>query len=324
MIYRSLAEIGPDFGPSVITIGNFDGAHSGHRQIFRRVVALARELNARPTVLTFHPHPARIVAPERTLKLLNSPGERAEVMLREGIEQVLIVPFDRAFSHQTPDEFVHRVLVEKLKVRAVLVGDNFRFGSGHAGSAETLVELGRKYGFRTEIVKGVRLRGRLVSSTAVRRLIEAGNVSLAGRFLERPYALEGMVVPGHGVGSRKTVPTLNLATRAEVLPARGVYITRTTDPANGRRWPSLTNLGVRPTFGGDTLAIETFLLAPLEDGDPRAIRVEFLRRVRDERKFESPEALKAQILKDAQRARAYFRRLERWAKPEPAQPGVIK
>ena len=152
------------------------------------------------------------------------------------------------------------------------------------------------------------MRGRVVSSSAVRRLVEEGNVALAGRLLGRPVALAGEVVAGQGIGSKQTVPTLNLAPAAEVLPASGVYITRTTDPASGRRWPSVTNIGTRPTFG---------LLVPLEGASPRSIRVEFLRRLREERRFEDAAALKRQILGDVGRAQSYFRRLSRRAAASP-------
>jgi riboflavin kinase/FMN adenylyltransferase len=290
-------------------IGNFDGVHVGHRHIFRRAIEIGAELGASPVVLTFDPHPTKIVAPERAPRLLNTPDERAALMEQLGIVHVLILRFDRDFSHLTPEEFVRQVLVEKLKARAVLVGDNFHFGGGQAGKVETLRALGARYGFQTEVIESVNLRGRPVSSTAIRRLIEAGDVTLAGRFLARPYYVEGGVVPGHGVGSRQTVPTLNLADPFEVLPARGVYITRTSETGGGRVWPSITNVGVRPTFGGDRLTVETYLLSPLTGPDPRRIRVKFLRRVRAERKFDNPEMLKAQILKDVQHAQTFFRRL---------------
>jgi riboflavin kinase/FMN adenylyltransferase len=312
VIFRGLDQVGAGFGPCVLTIGNFDGVHAGHRQIFRRVVELAHELGVQSAAITFDPHPARIVAPERAPHLLNSPDERARMMEDLGIENVLILRFDRDFSHLTPEEFIRQVLVEKLKVRAVLVGCNFHFGGGQAGTVETLRTLGEKYGFRVESIDGVIRRGRLVSSTVIRKLIEAGNVSLACRFLERPYAVQGQVVAGHGIGARQTVPTLNLGGEFEVLPARGVYITRTHEAGGARSWPSITNVGVRPTFGGSRLTVETYLLSPLEAPAPKRISVEFLRRVREERKFDSPEALKSQILKDVSRAKAYFRRLDRF------------
>jgi riboflavin kinase/FMN adenylyltransferase len=198
----------------------------------------------------------------------------------------------------------------------VLVGDNFRFGHLHAGDTRLLERLGTEHGFCVEVIPAVRMRGRVVSSSEVRRLIGEGNVALAGRMLGRCHAVAGPVVRGHGIGSKQTVPTLNLAPAAEVLPANGVYITRTTDTEGGRSWPSVTNVGYRPTFGGDALAIETFLLEPLEGAGPRAIRVEFLKRLREEVKFDSPAELKAQILRDVGRANAYFRRLSTTAETQ--------
>jgi riboflavin kinase/FMN adenylyltransferase len=299
------------FGPSALTIGNFDGVHAGHREILRRVVALARERGWKPSVLTFDPHPARIVAPERAPRLLTTPAERARLMREEGIEQVLILPFTRELAGFSPERFVREIVVERLEARAVLVGDNFRFGHEHAGDTRLLAELGRQFQFRVEAVPAIRMRGRVVSSSEVRRLIDAGNVALAGRLLARPYALEGEVVSGQGIGSKQTVPTLNLAPAAEVMPARGVYVTRTADAASGRSWTSVTNIGTRPTFGGDSVTIETFLLDPLEGASPLAIRVEFLRRLREERRFEDAAALKLQILWDVARAQAFFRRVAR-------------
>jgi len=299
------------FGPSALTIGNFDGVHAGHRAILRRVVALARERGWKPSVLTFDPHPARIVAPERAPRLLTTPEERVRLMREAGIEQVLILPFTRELAGFSPERFVREIVVERLEARAVLVGDNFRFGHEHAGDTRLLAELGRRYGFLVEAVPAVRMRGRVVSSSEVRGLIEAGNVSLAARLLGRPYALAGEVVSGQGIGSKQTVPTLNLAPAAEVLPARGVYITRTADPETGRRWNSVTNIGTRPTFGGDSVTVETFLLDPLEGSSPRAIRVEFLKRLREERRFEDAAALKRQILRDVGRAQTYFGRVLR-------------
>jgi riboflavin kinase/FMN adenylyltransferase len=312
-IYRSLTELPPDFGPSAVTIGNFDGVHYGHRQILRRVREIAAEHGWHPGVLTFDPHPTRIVAPERMPPLLTSPDRRALLMEEEGIEQVLILPFTPELALWTPEEFVQRLLVDAMGARAVLVGDNFRFGHKAAGNVRLLAELGARMGFTTEIVPAVSCRGRVVSSSGVRELIRSGNVGLAARFLLHPYGIEGEVVSGRGVGSKQTVPTLNLATTAEVIPAAGVYITRTRDLEDGRGWHSITNIGYRPTFGAsDQLTIETFLLDPLEGATPARIRVEFLRRVREERKFESPESLRAQILKDVRVAQSYFRRARAW------------
>ncbi len=312
-IYRSLQEIPADFGPSALTIGNFDGVHYGHRRILRRLAELAAEQAWKPSVLTFHPHPTTVVAPERSPLLMTTPERRAELMREEGIEQVLILPFTPELAQLSPEDFVRTLLVERLGARAVLVGDNFRFGHRQAGNVAVLRELGRRYGFDTEIVGAVSCRGRVVSSSGIRALIREGHVSLAARLLLRPYALEGGVVTGRGVGSKQTVPTLNLSTTAEVIPARGVYITRTRDLDALRQWNSVTNIGYRPTFGAsEELSIETFLLEPPAGEVPRRIRVEFLRRVRDERRFNSPEELKAQILRDVRAAQNYFRRARAW------------
>jgi riboflavin kinase/FMN adenylyltransferase len=312
-IYRSLEELPADFGPSALSIGNFDGVHFGHRRILRRLRELARERGWKASVLTFDPHPTRVVAPERAPLLMTSPERRAELMGEEGIEQIVILPFTPEVAQLTPQEFVERIVVGRLGARAVLVGGNFRFGHKHAGDVKTLAELGSRLGFETEIVPAVSCRGRMVSSTGIRELIGAGRVALAARLLQHPYGVEGEVVAGRGVGSRETVPTLNLATRADVIPRRGVYVTRTSQPESGRAWDSITNIGYRPTFGkSEELSIETFLLDPLQGEAPRRIRVEFLWRMRDERKFDSPEALKRQILRDARAAREYFRRSRAW------------
>jgi riboflavin kinase/FMN adenylyltransferase len=238
-VYRKLDEVPPDFGPSALTIGNFDGLHAGHRQIMRRLVQLARDNGWKPSVLTFDPHPTKIVAPSKSPRLLTTAEQRCELMGEEGIEQVLVLPFDAELSQLTPEQFVKQILVDRLQVRAVLVGDNFRFGVGQSGHVDTLRRLGPEFGFITEIIHGVQRHGRIVSSSGIRKTITEGNVTLAGRLLERLYSLEGEIVPGHGVGSKQTVPTLNLKTTAEVLPAHGVYITSTEDLDSNRRWIGL-------------------------------------------------------------------------------------
>ena len=297
---------------SAVTIGNFDGVHVAHRELFRCVIEAARENGLRPLVLTFDPHPASVVKPDKAPRLLTTMEERRALIREAGIEDVVVLPFAAEIARLSPQEFVERVLIERLQARIVVVGDNFHFGHRQSGDTKTLTELGQRFGFETRIVGAVKRRGHMVSSSSVRRLVEAGNVALAARLLERPYSLAGDVVPGEGIGSKQTVPTLNLQTKAEALPARGVYITRTRDLDDGRRWNSITNVGYRPTFDGHTLSIETFLLQPLKEPSPKHIQVEFCRRVRDERKFDSPEELKAQILRDVGRAQAFFRRLAGW------------
>ena len=308
MIYRSLAQTPDDFGPCAITIGNFDGAHLGHQRILHRVSALAREEGWKSAALTFDPHPAKLLAPANAPRLLTTLDQRTGMMLEQGIDEILILPFTPEIAALGPEDFVREILVDKLSARAVLVGANFHFGKRAAGDAGMLEELGERYSFETDIIVPVVWRKRVISSTEIRRAIEAGDISTACRMLGRPYALRGAVVPGEGRGSKQTVPTLNLDTRAEVLPKNGVYVTRTRERGSAREWPSITNVGYRPTFDGQTRTIETYLLAPLDAAPPQEISVEFLRRVRDEHKFENAEALKAQILRDVNRAQTYFRR----------------
>jgi riboflavin kinase/FMN adenylyltransferase len=309
MIARSLSEAGA-FGPCALTIGNFDGVHLAHRRLLQTTVEAARRAGIRPAVLMFDPHPSCVVAPERAPRLLTSPEERSGLIEQEGIRQVLIQPFTADLARLTPEEFAAKFLHDGLSVRMVVVGENFRFGCRQAGDTKTLKELGSRMGFEVRLLPTVTWRGRRVSSGEVRKLVLAGDVSTAARLLQRPHAISGEIVKGHGIGSKQTVPTLNLQTDAQVVPAQGVYITRTSDLSSDRRWNSITNIGYRPTFGNDdALSIETFLLDTLDGVRPDRIRLEFLRRVREERKFESPDALKAQILRDVSRAKAYFRRV---------------
>ena len=294
---------------SVVTIGNFDGVHAGHRLLLRRAIELGHEHRLKPAVLTFDPHPTRVVAPHRAPRLLTSMEERIALIREQGVDEIVVLPFTAELAQLSPLEFVERIVVDQLRGRIVLVGDNFRFGHKQAGDIETLSELGSRFGFKTHVVDAVRCRGRLVSSSEIRRLIEQGNVAMAGRLLERPYDLCGDVVSGHGIGSRQTVPTLNLRTPAEVIPAEGVYITRTKDLETGERWNSISNVGTRPTFGGGDLTIETYLLSALDGLTPARVSVEFLLRLRAEKKFENAEALKQQIFRDVGRAQTFFRRL---------------
>jgi len=296
---------------TALTIGNFDGVHLGHRRLIRKVLEIADARVLTPALMTFDPHPTRVVAPERCPRLLTTLEQRERLVRAEGIELIDVCPFTPETARFTPEEFVSEIVVGRLGAGAVVVGRNFRFGHKAAGNVDTLRELGAKYGFDTQIVDEVTWRGTTVSSSRIRSFILNGDVSRGCRMLGRPYVLEGPVVHGHGIGSKKTVPTLNLATTAEVLPATGVYITRTFETSDSRQWRSVTNVGYRPTFNSDDrLTVETFLLDPLEADAPRAIRVQFLKRLREERKFENPEALKAQILRDVKRSQSYFRRLE--------------
>lgn len=307
-VIRSLAEVPDDFGPCSLTIGNFDGVHAGHRELIRRVVATAKRPKWRPSVLTFDPHPSKLLAPDRSPHLLTSLEQRLSLMQYEQIEQVLVLGFTREIASLSAEAFVREILVDRLRVKHVVVGDNFRFGSKQSGDTAMLRELGEQLGFRLDVVGAILMRDRVVSSSEIRKLIGSGEIGFANRMLQRPYGLEGSVVQGQGIGSKQTVPTLNLKTDAELLPAPGVYVTQTWDMDSPRKWESITNVGYRPTFHGEGLTIETFLLSPIDGESPVEIRVEFLQWVREERKFPSPETLKQQILRDVGKAKAYFSR----------------
>jgi len=306
LTFNSLSELPRPFGPCAITVGNFDGVHAGHRALIRRTVEVALENGWRAAALTFHPHPTKIVAPQKSPPLLSTVEERAALMCGLGLDAVVVLPFNKDVAWLSADDFVRTILLEELGARAILVGDNFRFGRNAAGNTATLSKL-----VATEIVNAVHCRGQVVSSSAVRHAVREGRVTRAWRMLQRPFSLKGEVVSGAGIGSRQTVPTLNLNPSGEVLPARGVYVTRTHDAERGRTWDSVTNVGYRPTFGGENLTVETFLLGPLDGESPRRIRVEFLYRLRDERKFDDAGALKQQILRDVGRARKFHRRILR-------------
>jgi len=307
-VFRSLEEAAGRFGPCAITVGNFDGVHIGHQQLVREARSQALERNCRSGVLTFHPHPRTVVAPDRTTKLLASIDERLALLEKTGVDHILVLPFTTELSRLSGEEFVRQILVEALDTKFVVVGDNFRFGHKQGGDPALLASLGGKLGFGTMFVQQVRYRGEAVSSSLIREHLQQGDVSRAGRLLGRCYRLTGPVVSGHGVGSKQTVPTLNLLPPDGVLPANGVYITEVHDLDYGRRWPSITNVGMRPTFGGDELSIESYLLSPLIGETPKNIGVDFRRWVRAEQKFSDPTALKAQILCDVSRANSYWRR----------------
>jgi riboflavin kinase/FMN adenylyltransferase len=233
-------------------------------------------------------------------------------MQESGIEQVLVLPFTKELAAFTPEDFVRSILVDCAGTRCVIVGENFRFGHKQAGDTTLLSVLGERYGFTARAMPAVRIRGKIVSSSEIRKWLQSGNVVQAARMLGRFFSLDGLVVRGHGIGSRQTVPTLNLSASTEVLPALGVYVSRTFDLDSKREWPSISNIGYRPTFGGRDLTIESYLLEPLEGESPSRICVELTHRVRDERQFQNPEALKEQILQDVERAQAWHRRFKHW------------
>lgn len=292
-----------------LTIGNFDGVHLAHQTLLRRVVERARATGAAATAITFDPHPIRVLAPSRAPKTLTTLAERAALIAEQGIEILRVLPFTRDLAHLSPAEFVDRILLGQLHAVSVLVGPNFRFGYRQAGDVRTLEELSRERGFSLEAVPEVIARGRQVSSSCIRQLLDMGNVYSAGRLLGRPFSNSGSIVPGLGVGRRQTVPTLNLKPDEEQIPKSGVYITETH--VGGARHRSVTNVGYKPTFGEHPLGVETYLLDHEGEVKGGMVKVSYLHRLRDEMKFQTPAILKLQIQEDARRSQKFFRLLDR-------------
>jgi len=296
----------------VLAIGNFDGIHLGHQAILRATVECARALNAVSTALTFDPSPRKVLRPETAPPRLSTNAQRMEWFNAMGLEAVVVLPFTLDLARLSPGEFVEQILVRDLHVKAVLVGENFRFGHKQAGDVKLLAELGAIQGFDVVIVPPVGCRGEVVSSTIIRREVAEGDVSHAARLLGRPFALTGEVVSGTGTGRRFTFPTLNLAAEQELLPARGVYVTRACLEGEMRSHRSVTNIGMRPTFNGSSLSVETHLLDAQIATAPQRMEVRFWKGLREEKKFRGPEELRAQIASDIARANQFFARLRRF------------
>ena len=309
--FHQLDDIPHDFGPAIVSVGNFDGVHRAHRHVIDKIVRRAKAENAKSVVVTFDPHPARILRPDHNFKLLTPLSEKLRLLGFTGIDAVLLLPFSRDLSLMTPHQFAHEILRKRLHAREVHEGYNFHFGHKAAGNIELLRDLGREMGFEVHDYPEMRLRGENVSSSHIRKLLAEGRVSRARHLLARPFSILSTAGRGRGYGAKYTVPTINLAHYEELVPKDGVYITRTR--VEQECFDSVTNVGNRPTFGADSFAVETHLLNfhPLELSAETEVEIHFLDRLRDEIKFPSVEALKEQIGRDVKKAQKYLRRLGR-------------
>jgi riboflavin kinase/FMN adenylyltransferase len=293
--------------PTVLTLGVFDGLHLGHQLIIRTVVERARETGTVPTVITFDPHPRAVLHPESAPPLLQTLDQKVEGFGVLGIKQTIVIRFDEEFSQIRAQDFLRDVVKERLQAKEVYLGCGFAFGHDREGNIELLRRVSRESDFFADEVPEVRFRNQRVSSSKVRALLSEGKVNLARRLLGRPYGVEGLVEHGAERGAGLGFPTANLHPRNRVIPKNGVYVTGTLIEGEWRR--SVTNVGVRPTFEADTEpSVETFVLNWAGDLYGDVVRVRFLHRLRDERKFTSIEELKAQIEKDVERAQSYFER----------------
>ena len=308
-VFHKLDDIPAGFGPTLLSVGNFDGVHRAHTRVLANIVERARQQGAKAVAVTFEPHPARILRPESELKLLTPTPEKLHLLEAAGLDAVLLLPFTRALSLVTPHEFAHDILKKGLQAREVHEGYNFHFGNKAAGDVNLLAEFGREMGFEVKAYPELRLRGEPVSSSRIRKLLGDGQASRARHLLARPFSILSAAGRGRGYGAKYTVPTINLSRYEELVPKDGVYISRTRVGQEG--FDSVTNVGNRPTFGAESFAVETHLLDfhPIELGPETEVEIHFLERLRDEIKFPSVEVLRAQIGKDVTKARRYFRLL---------------
>jgi riboflavin kinase/FMN adenylyltransferase len=292
----------------VLALGNFDGLHRGHLKIIERVKRGALEHGGTPMAMTFDPHPPRIVRPDKAPPLLMTTAQKIEALHRAGITCVAIVRFTHEMSQWDPETFVKTVLVEWLRVSEVWVGANFLFGHDRSGNFSLLRTLGLRYGFRADKIDPVRYKEFVVSSTRIRRLVSEGRMDEAAALLGHPYWIDGHVVEGARRGRELGFPTANLRTDNELLPPHGVYATTMT--IDGAVRAGITNIGVRPTFGDSAApTVETHVLNFSGDLYGRTVRLGFVQRLRDERRFEDVDALKAQVEADVRRAERLFTRL---------------
>ena len=290
---------------TVLALGNFDGVHRGHDKIVDRVRRRARNLGGTAAVLTFDPHPPRVVRPDKAPPLLMTIEQKLDRMAASGMDGAAVVHFTPELSRWDPETFVNRVLVEWLGVAEVWVGANFLFGHDRSGNYSLLRSLGTRYGFRVEKITPVRYKEFVVSSTRIRRLVGGGEVDEAGALLGHHYYIDGEVVPGAGRGKTHGVPTANLRTDNEVIPPDGVYATTVT--LGGTIYPAVTNIGRRPTFEADgARAVETHLFDYDDDLYGRRVRLAFVQRLRGERAFPDTGTLRRQIAADCDQARALF------------------
>jgi riboflavin kinase/FMN adenylyltransferase len=305
-IFRKLDQIPRDFGPAVLTVGNYDGLHLGHRQILKQMVERAKQLQARSVVLTFDPHPIRILRPREAPPLITPMPYKLRLLEETGLDAVVILPFTRDLSTMPPFEFAEQIISTVLHAVEVHEGFNFRFGHRAEGDIDRLREYGTRLGFAVRAYDALQAKGYIASSSQVRDLIAAGELAPARHLLGRPFRIYSNPGRGRGYGHKYTVPTVNLSRYDELVPKHGVYVTQIA--LSGECFNAVTNIGNRPTFGPESFAIETHILNfhPIELTVETNVELTFLKRLRDEIKFPSVDALRDQISRDVHHARRYF------------------
>ncbi len=286
----------------VLTIGNFDGVHRGHQVLFKKANEWAERLKGESVVITFHPHPLQVLSPREGLVFITPHERKLELIALCGIDVTIVVPFSAQFARISADDFVRTLLVDRIGTKGIVVGQDYRFGYGRVGDIEFLKRMGNDYGFEVETVSGVEIDGTVVSSTLIRNLIQEGDLGEANRLLGRPYEIAGVVIAGHQRGGKLLgFPTANISLSSQAPPKPGVYAVKVK--VGDRTCNGAANVGYNPTFGGTELSVEAFLFDFNENIYEQAIRIRFIERLRDERRFSGPDELASQIRKDVEKAK---------------------
>ncbi len=300
-VFRHLDHIPGEFRGAIATIGNFDGVHLGHRHIFAQIVAEAARNGCKSVVITFEPHPKRILNPEiRPFYLITSLEEKIGRIAETGVDGLVIIRFNREFSQTTAKDFICSVLWDKLRIRKLFIGHDYTFGKGREGNETYLAAFGERLGFEVEVIGAFRASDEIISSTLTRDTILAGDVGKAARLLGRPYSVSGLVVEGHRRGRNLGFPTANVKPEKDLLPARGIYAVRAI--LAGKTYGGVLNIGFNPTFSDAALSVEVYLLDFNKDIYGERLEILFIERIRDEIKFDGPVQLIEQIRRDVEKA----------------------
>lgn len=299
-IFQSSSDAKGKLKRPVIALGNFDGIHLAHQKLFEASKRLAKQVRGKASVYTFVPHPVKVLSPASAPPLITSLAQKTALIKRAKIQALILEPFAADFASLSPEDFFEKILIQRLRAAGIVAGYDFTFGAKRGGNADLLCRLCESHSIPCKIVEAQHHESTLISSSQIRNFIRSGEVSQAAQLLGRPFELIGNVVKGEGIGKSLGFPTANILPENELIPANGVYATRAK--VGLRTYPSVTNIGFRPTFGGKRLCIETHLLKFRRSLYGKEIRVQFLKKIRDEISFPSIQELVAQIRKDVESA----------------------
>ncbi|MEK6656361.1 MAG: bifunctional riboflavin kinase/FAD synthetase [Nitrospirota bacterium] len=300
-IYKEIKDLKDELKRPILTIGNFDGVHLGHQAILKKIVSRAKEAGGRSIVFTFEPHPLKVVAPDKDIRLITSCDEKTRLLEDAGVDAVICANFTKEFAEQNPDDFVKDILHKKINVFEVYVGHDYAFGKAREGTISHLKELGKRYGFYVGVIEPVVIDNVVVSSSRIRRMILDGDVDIAAKFLGRNYALTGMVVEGAGRGRKLGFPTANIELPSELIPKDGVYAVKVKK--GDKVYDGVANIGNKPTFKNERFGVEAFLFDFNGSLYNERLEIEFIKRIRNERAFKNAEELITHMKDDVSAAK---------------------